>query len=80
MAITRETVIDRIEVLERGHIQVRRATYLVENGQRISGPEYHRVAYAPGESVAGEDPKVRTHAAAAWTPDVIAAYSVLQRR
>jgi hypothetical protein len=74
MALSRQVVIDRIEILETGQVHVRRATYIVENGKRIAGPAYHRVAYDPGADVMFEDAKVRTHCDAAWTPEVIAAH------
>lgn len=69
------TVIDKIEILETGHIQVRRATYLVEDGVRtLLG--YHRSAYTPGSAdMAQEDDQVKAHAEMAWTPEVITAYA-----
>lgn len=70
--ITKDTVIDKIEILESGHLQVRRATYFVEDGLRIGEPTYHRSAYAPGANLDHEDDRVKAHAAAAWTPDVLA--------
>ena len=72
--IAKETVIDKIEVLETGHIQVRRATFYIEDGVRGPLAGYHRSAYEPGADVSKEDTKVQTHAAAAWTDDVIAAH------
>lgn len=74
MALTKELVIDQIEILEGGHIQVRRATYILEDGVRIAGPSYHRVAYVPGDDIKGEDPTVQAHARTAWTSDVVNAY------
>mgnify|MGYP001577330767 CR=1 FL=1 len=72
--LTRETVIDKIEVLELGHVQVRRATYIEEDGVRVSGPEYHRVAYEPGATITAEHARVKAVAQAIWTPAVIAAH------
>ncbi len=71
--LTKETVLDKVEILEDGSMQVRRATYIVEDGVRIAGPNYHRVAYTPGDDVALEHPKVRALVAVAWTPDVVQA-------
>ena len=77
MALTKETVIDQIEILEYGHVQVRRATYVVEDGERtLLG--YHRVAYEPGRDVSAEDPKVQRVAAFIWTPEVVAAHTARQ--
>lgn len=71
--LTEETVIDAIEVTRHGSIQVRRATIVRRDGRQIA-EEYHRVAYAPGETIDHEDARVQAHAAVAWTPDVLAAH------
>jgi hypothetical protein len=57
--LSKETQIDKVEVLEDGTVQIRRATYIVEDGVRIAGPNYHRKAFAPGDDVASEGAKVR---------------------
>lgn len=64
--LTKETVIDLIQVTERGVVQVRRATYIVEDGVRVAGPNYDRASYMPDADVSAEDPKVQAIAAAAW--------------
>ncbi len=74
MTLNREMVIDKIEVVENGAIQVRRAQYITENGVRIAGPQYHRAAYEPGQDVSNEAPVVQRIAAVVWTADVIAAH------
>lgn len=66
MALSKETVIDQIEVTEQQTIQIRRATYIVEDGKRIAGPTYHRVAYSKGQDISQEDPKVQVIAEAVW--------------
>lgn len=66
MALTKETVIDKIEALETGHIMVRRATWILEDGIRIAGPEYHRIAYEPNADIDHEHPKVKAIAKAVW--------------
>ena len=68
------TVIDRIEILENGTIQVRRATYIMENGNRVAGPNYHRAAYMPGADVSKESSLVQKIAVVVWTPEILAAY------
>ena len=77
--IEKQTVIDKIEVLEMGHIQVRRATYILEDGVRIAGPSYHRVAYEPGMDVTTEAPRVKAIASTVWTPEVVAAFKEARR-
>ena len=73
MTLTKETVVDKIEVLESNAIQVRTATRVMENGEALSS-SYHRHVLHPGDDLTNEDPKVAAIANASWTPDVVAAY------
>lgn len=65
MALTKETIVDRIEVLETNAIQVRTATRIIEDGELLS-QSYHRHVLQPGDDLSSEDPKVAAIAAAAW--------------
>ncbi len=71
------TVVDRIEVVESGVIQVRTKTVIKEDGVEISS-KFHRHVVAPGADVSGEDAKVQAIAAAVHTADVVAAYQAAQ--
>ena len=72
MALTKQTVTDKIEIVgPYSHIQVREAIQVLEDGQVIS-QSYHRYVVAPGET--SNDSKVQAIIAAVHTPDVIAAY------
>jgi hypothetical protein len=73
MALEKVTVVDRIEVLENGSVQVRTATRIMENGVQISGT-FHRHVVAPGDDYSAEDARVKAICAATHTPEVIAAY------
>ena len=73
MALTKEVVIDKIEVVENGIIQVRQATRIIEDGAQLS-QSYHRWSLTPGQDVSDQPANVQAIAAAAWTPAVIAAY------
>ena len=66
-------IIDLIEVIENGCIQVRTKTAIKEDGIEISG-KFHRHVVVPGADVSGEDAKVQAIAASIHTPEVIAAY------
>jgi hypothetical protein len=77
MALTKETVVDKIEVLENGAVLVRRSVRIIENGKVIS-QTYHRHALSPGDGLDNEDSKVVAIANAAWTPEVLAAYEAQQ--
>jgi predicted component of type VI protein secretion system len=65
MSLTKEVVIDKIEVLESGAIQVRQATRVLEDGEVLS-TSYHRHVLTPGDDLTNEDPKVVAVATAAW--------------
>ena len=74
MALTKETVVDKIEVLENGTLQVRSATRVLEDGEVLSS-SFHRHTLAPGTDTANEDAKVVAIATATWTPEVVTAYN-----
>jgi hypothetical protein len=66
-------IIDRIEVVESGAVQVRTKTAIMEDGKQISGT-FHRHVVVPGADVSAEDPKVQAIAKSIHTASVIAAY------
>jgi cell division FtsZ-interacting protein ZapD len=73
MALTEQKVIDKIEVVENGTLQVREATRILKDGDQIA-QTYHRWSFAPGSDISEMPANVQAIAAAAWTPAVIAAY------
>jgi len=73
MALEKIAVVDRIEVLESGAVQVRTATRIMEDGVQISGT-FHRHVVAPGDDYSNEDARVKAVCAATHTPEVIDAY------
>jgi hypothetical protein len=66
-------VVDRIEVLENGCVQVRTKTAIVEDGTQISGT-FHRHVVSPGDDYSAEDARVKAICKATHTAAVIAAY------
>ena len=76
MSLNKVVVIDKIEVLESGHVQVRQATRIIEDGKEI-GKTYHRHVLSPGDSLEGQDEKVQRIARAVWTDEVVKAYKAL---
>jgi len=76
MALEKQVAIDKIEVLEMGHIQVRQITRIVEDGKELSA-SYHRWSLSPGDDLTGQDAKVVAIANATWTSEVIAAYQAM---
>ena len=67
------TLVDRIEIVENGTLQVRTKTAIKEDGVEISGI-FHRHVVSPGDDYEGEDARVQAICAATHTADVIAAY------
>ena len=82
MALTKETVVDKIEVLENGIVQVRTATRVLEDGVQLSS-SFHRHIIVPSTKdsgswadtdISGEDARVQAIANATWTAEVKTAF------
>ena len=82
MAITKETVVDKIEILEMGQVQIRTATKIIEDGTELTR-SFHRHVLEPSvknndtwenTDISGEDAKVQAICNAAWTDEVKTAY------
>ena len=85
MALTKETVVDKIEVLEMGQVQVRTATRVKEDGAVLSS-SFHRHVVEPSTKasgswadtdISGEDARVQAIANATWTSEVKTAYQAM---
>ena len=85
MAITKETVVDKIEVLEMGQLQVRTATKIVEDGNELTR-SFHRHVVVPSDKttgswvdtdISGEDARVQAICTATWTDEVKTAYQTM---
>ena len=70
MGLEKQVVVDKIEVLENGTIQVREATKIIEDG-KVMAKKFNRHVLHPGNSLGSEDPKVIAVANALWTDEVI---------
>jgi hypothetical protein len=73
MALEKISVVDRIEVVENGSVQVRTKTVIMEDDKQISG-NFHRHVVAPGDDYSAEDARVKAICAATHTTGVVAAY------
>ena len=83
MAITKELVNDKIEIVNKWNIQVRTATVIKEDGTELTR-SFHRKVLTPGTldasdnlvetSISGEDSDVQAICNAAWTTQVKADY------
>jgi hypothetical protein len=77
MALTKEVAVDQITVTENGIVLVRETTTIKEDGEEIS-KKYHRSSFAPASDVSAMPANVQAVCAAAWTPEVVAAYVAAQ--
>jgi len=82
MALTKEIIVDKIEVMEMGQVQVRTATRVLEDGTELSS-SFHRHVVVPSvktgdtwadTDISGEDARVQAIATATWTSAVKTAY------
>ena len=85
MALTKEIIVDKIEVLEMGQVQVRTATRVLEDGVALSS-SFHRHVLVPSvktddtwgdTDISAEDARVQAVATATWTAEVKTAYQEL---
>jgi hypothetical protein len=77
MSLTKEQVIDKIEIMENGYLQVRQVTRIIEDGKELSS-SFHRWSFAPGSDVSEMPAKVQAIAATTWTAEVVSAYEAQQ--
>ena len=73
MTLEKQIIVDRVEVVENGSVQVRTATRIVEDSKIIS-ESFHRHVITPGDDYSAESDKVKAICAATHTADVVAAY------
>ncbi len=73
MTLEKIELVDRIEIIENGCIQVRTKTAIKEDGVEISS-KFARHVVAPGDDYSAEDARVQAICAATHTADVIEAY------
>jgi len=75
MALTEETVQDKIEVVgDFKHVQVRTATVIKRDGVEISR-SFHRHVVAPDADITGESTEVQNICNVVHTDEVKAAYA-----
>ena len=77
MALTEETLNDKIEVVHNGTfpvVQVRTATVIKRDGTEISR-SYHRHVVAPNDDISGESTEVQAICNAVHTDAVKTAYA-----
>lgn len=75
--LEKQILVDQIEIVENGCVQVRTATKIIDDGKEINR-SFHRHVVAPGDDYSGESDRVKAICAATHTPEVIAAYQAAQ--
>lgn len=73
MALEKQEIVDLIEVIENGCVQVRTATRILDDGKVISN-SFNRHIVFPGDDYSQEDPRVQAICAVVQTPEVVAQY------
>ena len=85
MAIEKQILVDKIEILEMGQVQVRTATVIKEDDAELSRQFARHVLNPRTKSgdtwgdtdISGENARVQAIANATWTDDVKSAYETL---
>jgi len=76
MALASTTIIDKVEVLSDGVLQVREAEIITKDNVEIS-QAYTRWVLNPLDDVSTQDAKVQAIANAVWTDEVKTAYRAM---
>jgi hypothetical protein len=79
MSLEKVEIVDRIEVVENGCVQVRTKTAILEDGKEISST-FHRHVVVPGKDYSAEDARVKAICSAIHTDSVIATYTASLER
>jgi len=77
MSLQETKVIDQITVTENGTVLYREATRILKDDEQIA-QTFHRTSLTPGQDLTGQPTNVSAIAQAAWTPEVLAAYTASQ--
>lgn len=71
--LTELTIVDKIECLANGVLQIRDRHQILKDGEEIAA-SFHRHVLNPGDDLTGQADRVVAIANATWTDEVIAAY------
>lgn len=73
MSLTERKIIDLIEVLPTGHLQVREVNIIEKEGAVIA-KTFHRHVLSPGDDISDKEQRIKNIAAAVWTEEILLAY------
>jgi hypothetical protein len=74
MSVTQKSVVDMIEVIESGAVQVRTANRILDENGSVISSSFHRHVVIPGDDYSNEDARVQAICAATHTPELINTY------
>jgi hypothetical protein len=79
MALQQTRIVDKIEILEQGQIQVRERIDIFDdiNPSIIISSSYHRWLFNPDDDVSAQNAKVQAIANAVWTEEVKSTYRAM---
>ena len=77
MALTENTSIDQIEIVQQWNIQVRQATVIEKDGVQVAR-SFHRWVLTPDSDISGQEQKVQDICNVAWTDEVKSAYETFK--
>ena len=77
--LEKKLVIDKIEVLEDGQMQIRQATKIFEDGAELT-KSYHRWVIAPGDDVSPQSDRIKAVAGVIHTKEVIDKYKAKAKK
>ena len=85
MALSKEIVEDKIEVLTEGQLQIRTSTTVLEDSvvlssafsRKVVNPRFHNGSAWVDTDVSGESARVQAIAGAVWTDDTNALFEAL---
>ena len=78
MNFEKQTIVDRIEIMQDQTVAVRYVVTVTENGQ-LFADQVKGNYFKPGDDYSGEDAKVQAICAMVHTAEVIAAYQAAQQ-
>lgn len=71
--LEKQIVVDLIETIQNGSVQVRTKTAILEDGKEISS-KFHRHVVVPGDDYSAEDARVKAICSVIHTQSVVDAY------
>lgn len=74
MPVTKQVVIDKIEILEDGVFQIRMDVRALDDDGSLIGHRYNRQLLVPGQDVTNQPLKIRRLTAIIWDAQTVADY------